>query len=72
MQAIGCLLFAAQNTQPVICYAVDVLSRFGTNPGKAHWDAVKRVMRNLKGTIDKGITFMKQIEDGVKGYCNAD
>ena len=72
MQAIGCLLFAAQITRPDVCYAVNGLSRFGTNPGKPHWEAFKRVVRYLKGTIDKGITFMKQIEDSIKGYCDTD
>ena len=36
MQAIGCLLFAAQITRPDFCYAIKVLSRFRTNPGKPH------------------------------------
>jgi len=71
MQAIGCLLYAAQITRPDICYAVNVLSRFGTNPGKAHWQAVKRVLRYLKGTLDKGLIFRKNEED-LKGYCDAD
>ena len=30
------------------------------------------MMRYLKSTIDKGITFMKQIEDGIKFYSDAD
>ena len=72
MQAIGCLLFAAQLTRPDICYAVNFLSRFGTNPGKPHWEAVKRVMRYLKGTIDKGIVYRKEPQDSMKGYCDAD
>ena len=72
MQAIGCLLFAAQISRPDICYAVNLLSRFGTNPGKAHWEAVKRIMRYLKGTIDKGIIYKKQKDDEIKGYCDAD
>ncbi|XP_046808389.1 secreted RxLR effector protein 161-like [Lucilia cuprina] len=72
MQAIGCLLFAAQITRPDICYAVNLLSRFGTNPGKPHWEAVKRVMRYLKGTIDKGIVYKRQAEDDIKGFCDAD
>ncbi|XP_065368828.1 uncharacterized protein LOC135961258 [Calliphora vicina] len=72
MQAIGCLLFAAQITRPDICYAINFLSRFGINPGRPHWEAVKRVMRYLKGTIDKGIVYKKQTEDEIKGFCDAD
>ena len=34
MEAIGSLLFAAQISQTAICFAVNKLRRFGTNPGK--------------------------------------
>ena len=30
MEAIGCLLYAAQNRMPDICYSVNLLSRFST------------------------------------------
>lgn len=71
MQAIGSLLFAAQITRPDICFAVNLLSRYGANPGKAHWTAVKRVMRYLKGTINKGLTYTKD-DSEVTGFCDAD
>ncbi|XP_053956143.1 uncharacterized protein LOC128861797 [Anastrepha ludens] len=71
MQAVGSLLFAAQLTRLDIAYAVNMLSRFGTNPGKAHWAAVKRVLRYVKGTIDKRLTYQKEHSE-VEGYCDAD
>lgn len=71
MEAIGSLLYAAQNTRPDISFAVNLLSRFSQNPGKAHWLAVKRVMRYLKGTVNKGIVFQKSAQSLV-GYCDAD
>lgn len=61
-QAVGCLLFTAQITRPEICYAVKQLSRFGSNLDKAHCKGVKRVTRCLKGTIDKGIVYEKQVQ----------
>ncbi|XP_039968965.1 secreted RxLR effector protein 161-like [Bactrocera tryoni] len=70
-QAIGCLLFAAQVTRPDICFAVNLLSRYSTNPGKAHWTAVKRVMCYLKGNIDKGLVY-KRSPDEIVGFCDAD
>lgn len=72
MQAIGCLLYAAQISRPDICYAVNILSRFSSNPGKPHWEGVKRIMRYLKGTIDKGIVYKMKPNDELKGYCDAD
>lgn len=72
MQAVGCLLFAAQITRPDICFAVNMLSRFSENPGKAHWNAVKRVMRYLKGTINKGLIYYTGKCSEITGYCDAD
>lgn len=71
MEAIGCLLFASNVTRPDICYIVNVLSRYCDNPGKGHWEAVKRVMRYLKGTLDKGITYTNGCQE-LTGYCDAD
>lgn len=71
MQAIGSLLFAAQITRPDISFAVNLLSRYGTNPGKAHWTAVKRIMRYLKGTSSLRITYRHE-ETEITGFCDAD
>lgn len=72
MQAIGCLLFAAQVSRPDISYAVNMLSRYSTNPGRAHWEAAKRVMRYLKGTIEKGLVYKPNLDNTITGYCDAD
>ena len=71
MQAIGSLLFAAQITRPDISYAVNLLSRYGTNPGKAHWAAIKRVFRYLSGTIGKKLVYEHKPSE-ILGYCDAD
>lgn len=71
MEAIGRLLFAAQNTRPDISFAVNLLSRFSKNPGKGHWLAVKRILRYLKGTLEMGIVYSKFSED-LTGFCDAD
>lgn len=71
MQAIGSLLFAAQITRPDISYAVNLLSRYSNNPGKAHWAAVKRVIRYLKGTINKKLVY-ECASSEIEGYCDAD
>ncbi|XP_059223384.1 uncharacterized protein LOC131997099 [Stomoxys calcitrans] len=73
MQAVGCLLFASQVSRPDITYAVNMLSRFSKNPGKAHWKAAKRVMRYLKGTLDSQLVYRADLkESNIKGYCDAD
>lgn len=70
-EAVGSLLFLVQISRLDICYAVSVLSRYNNDPGKAHWAAVKRVLRYLKGTIDKKLVFTNQLDE-LKGYCDAD
>ena len=47
-EAVGSLMYAVVRTQPDIAYAVSYLARFMANPGRTHWEAVKRVIRYLK------------------------
>ncbi|XP_055837853.1 uncharacterized protein LOC129906201 [Episyrphus balteatus] len=73
-ELIGSLLFAAQVSRPDISYAVNNLSRFNQNPGKAHWTAAKRILRYLKGTADFKLCYSKNDEDDklLTGFCDAD
>ena len=54
---VGALLHLAVKTRQDIYYAVNVLSRFNANPGRKHWEALKGVLRYLKGTQTKGLIF---------------
>ena len=55
--AVGSLMYAMICTRPDIAYAVGVVSRYMANPGKKHWEAVKGIMRYLKGTKGMRICF---------------
>ena len=44
-------------TKPDIAYAVGVVSRFLSNPRRLHWEAVKWIMRYLRGTSKLKLTF---------------
>lgn len=55
--AVGSLMYAMVCTRPDISQAVSVVSRFMANPRKAHWEAVRWVLRYLKGTVDLGLCF---------------
>ncbi|KAK2967724.1 hypothetical protein RJ640_028455 [Escallonia rubra] len=50
--AVGSLMYAMLCTRPNICYAVGLVSRYQSNLGPAHCDAVKRILRYLRGTAD--------------------
>ncbi|KAE8707674.1 hypothetical protein F3Y22_tig00110377pilonHSYRG00029 [Hibiscus syriacus] len=49
MQDLGSLMFAMICTRPDIAQAVGVVSRYMANPGKEHWNIVKRILRYIKG-----------------------
>lgn len=69
--AVGSLMYAMVCTRPDIGYAVGVVSRFLSNPGKEHWSAVKWILRYLKGTAKKCLCFGNGNQMLV-GYVDAD
>ena len=50
MQAVGSLGWLAGATRPDITYAVSLLGCFSKDPGKTHWEGVKRVFQYIAGT----------------------
>lgn len=70
-EAVGSLMYAAMGTRPDVTFAVTALSQFMQNPGRAHWDAVKRVLRYLKGTRELWLVY-GDTRNGVKGFSDAD
>ena len=55
--AIGSLMHAMVFTRPNIAHAVGVVSRFLTNHGKEQWEALKWILRYLKGTFRVCLCF---------------
>ena len=70
-EAVGSLMYTSLGTRPDITYAVQTVSRFSKNPGQAHWDAVKRIFRYLKGTKEFWLTYGGQQKE-LKRYADAD
>ena len=52
VEAIGNLMYAMLCTSPGICFAIGMVGRYQSNPRLAHWAAVKRIFRYLRGTTD--------------------
>ncbi|CAL4099616.1 unnamed protein product [Meganyctiphanes norvegica] len=72
-QIIGSLMYLMTNTRPDICYIVSFLSQFMVNPTFAHLVLAKRVLRYLKYTLTKGLTFVKSSDgSAIVGYCDSD
>lgn len=68
--AVGALIYAATGTRPDIANAVGNVSKFMEKPQKAHWDAVKRILRYLNGTRDVGLFYTKGNQELV-GYSDS-
>ena len=61
--AVGSLMYAMVCTRPNLSYSVSLVSRFLANPGKAHWQALKWILRYIKGSIGKSLIYGE-----VEGY----
>uniref|UniRef100_A0A3Q7HLK4 Reverse transcriptase Ty1/copia-type domain-containing protein n=1 Tax=Solanum lycopersicum TaxID=4081 RepID=A0A3Q7HLK4_SOLLC len=68
--ALGSLMYAMMCTRPDIAHAVGVVSRFLENPRKEHWEAVKWILRYLRGTTRNCLCF-KGSDPILKGYTDA-
>ena len=54
-------MYAMLCTRPDICYVVGLVSRYQSNPGEAHWKAVKSISLCYQG---------KNLQ--LRGYTDAD
>ncbi|KAL5769820.1 hypothetical protein ACOSP7_013974 [Xanthoceras sorbifolium] len=70
-QLVGSLIYLTL-TRPDISYAVGVMSRYMQNPKKSHLEAVRRILRYVKSTIDYGLMYKKGGNCKLVGYCDAD
>ncbi|CAN0915054.1 Retrovirus-related Pol polyprotein from transposon TNT 1-94, partial [Linum grandiflorum] len=50
-------MYAMVCTRPDIAHAVGLVSRFLSNPGKTHWEAVKWIFRYLRGTSKLSLCY---------------
>ena len=69
--AVGSLMYAMVCTRPNIAHAVGVVRRFLENPGKEQWEAVKWILRYLRGSTRDCLCFQGS-DPILKGYTDAD
>jgi len=58
-EAVGSSMYLMVGTRPELAFAIGRLSRFVSCYGKEHWAAIKRVLRYVKSSMDKGMVFHK-------------
>ena len=69
--AVGSLMYTMVCTRPDIAHAMGDVSRYMANPGKEHWEAVKWLLRYLRGTSSTSLCFGKG-KVTLQGFVDAD
>ena len=73
-QIVGSLLHLAKVARPDIAHAVSSCARYCNNPGKAHWNALKYILRYLKGTRNLALVYGRAYPGipfaPLHGYCD--
>lgn len=64
-------MFTMIYTRPNITQAVGAVSPYMANPGKEHWNIVKRILRYIRGTLDVVLCY-RGLEVIVRGYMDLD
>lgn len=69
---VGMLMYLATNSRPDIAFAVHQCARFTHSPKSSHATAIKRILRYLQGTKEKGMTLTPSNNFDVHCYVDAD
>nr|GEV83241.1 zinc finger, CCHC-type [Tanacetum cinerariifolium] len=56
-RVISCLMYVMTCTRPDIAFSVGKLSTYTSNPDTQYWQAIQRVMKYLKKTMDYRLTY---------------
>ncbi|WVZ48888.1 hypothetical protein U9M48_000283 [Paspalum notatum var. saurae] len=59
-------------TRPDLSFAVNRVCQYIQSPTDAHWTAVKRILRFVKGTADHGLKIQKSGSMMLSGFSDAD
>lgn len=68
----GSLMFLMVKTRPDIAFSTSVASRFSKNLSHQHTEAVKIILRYLKGSRERGITYGGEESLILEGYFDSD
>ncbi|GKD84768.1 retrovirus-related pol polyprotein from transposon TNT 1-94 [Tanacetum coccineum] len=68
---VGSLMYLTAS-RPDLVFAVCMCTRYQAKPTKKHFEAIKRVFRYLKGTINMGLWYPKDNAMSLTAYADAD
>ena len=71
--AIGSMMYVIVMVcmRPDISHVVSVVSRYMASPGKSHWNAMKWILRYLRGTSKACLEFGRS-SSSLVGYVDSD
>ena len=69
-RVIGSLMYLTNCTRLDLAHAVNVLSRYTSNPGHQHWKAITRVLNYIRYTKSYGLHYGKE-PAVLEGYSDA-
>lgn len=59
-------------TRPDLMFTVSLISRFIANPSEMHFQATKRALRYIRGTMDYGIMYKKKGNEDLLAFTDSD
>ncbi|GAV61452.1 hypothetical protein CFOL_v3_04979 [Cephalotus follicularis] len=68
---VGSLMYLTA-TRSDLMFSISMISRFMECPKRSHWEAGKRILRYVCGTIDHGIHYEKTQNSNLVGYSDSD
>ena len=69
---VGMLGALMLSTRPDLAYCVGQVRQYTAFPRRHHYQALKRIVRYVKGTMKYGLVFDKEAPSGIVGYVDAD
>ncbi|KAI3788052.1 hypothetical protein L2E82_00677 [Cichorium intybus] len=69
--AVGSIMYAMTCTRPDVAFALSMVSRYQGNPGRAHWTAVKNILKYLRKTKNFVLVLGGSDTLRVDGYTDA-
>lgn len=75
LNMVGSLMYAMICTRIDLAYPMSFLSRYMKNLDKAHWEALKWVLKYVKGSLNHDLKYGGEadvLNDIIKGYTNYD
>lgn len=72
---VGSIMYMMICTRADLAYAISATNNYMTEYGREHWNALKWILRYLKGAGNLGIVYEHESErkwDPILGYCDLD